>query len=344
MNELTALVKINGKSTLYVPDNAQRVIKMRLNRFNQYLAETDQNVMSIPLAGYVEWLKEYRNKQTGQPLSASAIASYVNSVRGTYRKMLSDNATREALFNSLDSEVSFTDKKAIVDEFYLRVRNELDSTSISAPKRQDSLASEHTRLTASQAESLINKPGLDTLQSLRDTAIIALMIATGIREQELCDLTVDDLRVMSQDNALCLHVRKGKGDKGRLVPYGQMAWVLPLVDKWLEKADIKGGPVFISYFKGFEIKRGKMTGRAIQNILKAYPITVNGRLTTLKPHDLRRTYAKLHYDTRNDIVSLSHNLGHSSIDTTRRYIGSDDMQKRSPGLLVSFDLDKLSVI
>jgi site-specific recombinase XerD len=72
---------------------------------------------------------------------------------------------------------------------------------------------------------------------LRDTALIALMLCTGVREAGLCALQVRHFR-LKLGGALALHVREGKGCAERLVPYGEPEWVLAVVDKWREAAGI----------------------------------------------------------------------------------------------------------
>ena len=328
------LVKINGQTTLAISKDMDKVTRMRVRRFNTFLKETGITVLSVPIQEYSLWL-------TKSTLSHNSIVVYTNTIRGVYRKMLADNATRQALFDSLPDEMPFIERKARVDEFVLQTVNVLNSVKIKGHKKQDNLATDHIRLTVSQTEQLINSPNTDTLQGLRDTTILALMLASGIREQELCDLEVKDIRVKSEDNELCLYVRSGKGDKSRLIPYGELSWVLVLVDKWLDVSGITSGPVFVSYFRGYKTIRGKLTGRSIQNILKDYPIVIDGKQTKVKPHDLRRSYAKLLHDSGKRLLHISYNLGHSSIETTRGYIGKDDMIKRSPGRVFSYDLAKL---
>jgi site-specific recombinase XerD len=69
------------------------------------------------------------------------------------------------------------------------------------------------------------------------------MLCTGIREAELCALTVEDLR-QRLGGSLALHVCQGKGAKERLVPYGALEWVLAIVEAWLRIASVTDGPVF----------------------------------------------------------------------------------------------------
>jgi integrase len=62
----------------------------------------------------------------------------------------------------------------------------------------------------------------------------------------------------------------------------------------------------------------------------------------VKPHDLRRTYAKLFYEAGGDLVALQQNLGHASINTTIKYIGDRDIDKRRAPAILAFDLSQLN--
>jgi site-specific recombinase XerD len=62
---------------------------------------------------------------------------------------------------------------------------------------------------------------VDSLTGLRNTPLIVLTLGTGIREAEQSSLDIDDLR-QELGGELALHVRKGKGTKARLIPYGDL--------------------------------------------------------------------------------------------------------------------------
>lgn len=98
-------------------------------------------------------------------------------------------------------------------------------------------------------DALLVAPGLDDLRGLRDTAVIALLLCTGLREGELHALEVRDLR-QRLGGELALHVRKGQGCKERLVSYGELDWVLVVVDAWLEAAGLAKGPDFRGFYRG----------------------------------------------------------------------------------------------
>lgn len=179
-------------------------------------------------------------------------------------------------------------------------------------------------LTPSQAEAHMAAPGTDTLIGLRDTAIITLGYCTGEREFELTELVVDDLRHRSDDE-LCLLVRHGKWDRRRVIPYGELSWCLEVVDAWLDAAGITEGFVFRSFWKGGKrLRPGNLSERAVQLIVTSYPVEIGGELVTVRPHDLRRTYARLQFLAGMTVPELSMNMGHKNMGGTRVYLGPLD--------------------
>jgi len=269
--------------------------------------------------------------------------------------LLKDDRTRDALFDLAAAELARAgqadtpaNRYAMVSELETRLRNALDPdrSKVDTVTKQDRIDSEHgLRLTREQASALIASPGLDTLIGLRDTALIALTLCTGLREAELCALEVKDLRA-TVNGELCCHVRLGKGRKSRGVFYGAGVWVLAIMDAWLEAAHIREGPVFRSFYKGGRLRPGRLTTRSVQQIVTGYKVMVDGKLTTPRPHDLRRTYARRCYDEAMDLVAIQQNLGHADLQTTLKYIGVLDAEKRRPPTLYDYDLralDKIAV-
>jgi len=277
----------------------------------------------------------------------STVAAYLSTVRACYRAVITDNAIRQMLFDQAAQEIGLdapADRKAWVDEVLTRIENAIDpaKSKVRQITRQDVPDSEHLRLTGEQASSLLAAPGVITLAGLRDTSIIALLLCTGVREAELCSLDVKDLR-QTLGGELALHIREGKGCKERLVPYGALDWALVIVDKWLGVTGISGGPVFHGFYKGCKrLRPGRLSVRAVGYILDAYPITVGGRIRTVKPHDCRRTYARRLHDAGMELVAIQQNLGHSDLRTTLKYVGALDAERRRAPLIYSFDLARLN--
>jgi integrase/recombinase XerD len=257
--------------------------------------------------------------------------------------LLRDNAVRDRLYQMTPPDATPADKKAFVDEALERLKNGTDpaTAKVKVKVSQDTPDEKHVRLTKSQASALIDAPGVESLMGLRDTAMIALMLCTGLREMELCKLDVKDLR-QSLGGKLALHVREGKGCKERLVPYGQLDFCLAYVEAWLQDAGITSGAVFRGFWKDAKsVRPGRLTVRAVNQMLDRYPISIDGQARTVNPHDCRRTYARRLYEADVDLLAIQQNLGHADHKTTLKYIGELDAGYREPPAVYKVDLSKL---
>ncbi len=337
------IIRKGDGTALLVPENAGKDQRHRLSLFTAWLEETGRPWHKPDLAAY-------RDALTDRGLTASSVAAHLSSIRGRYGRIIKDNEVRERLYDAAAVELarigqddSPANRKAMVDEILERLANATDpeASRVKVKKHQDRADSEHLRLTKSQAEALLNAPGVDTVKGLRDTAIVAILLCTGIREAELCNLEVRDLR-QSLGGELALHVREGKGAKERLVPYGDLSWTLTIVDHWLATAEITTGKVFRAFWRdAASLRDGSLSTRAVEMILASYPIAINGDTVTAKPHDLRRTYARRLYEAGVELVAIQQNLGHADLRTTLGYIGALDADKRRAPAVYSFDLRKL---
>jgi integrase len=305
---------------------------------------------------YAGWLKE-EGRSALQPnlaawrdslsISPRSQVSYLSSVRAAYRRLLKDDRFRSLAYEYARAAGLETpaDQKAFVDELDIRIRNAIDPdrAPVNVIEEQDEADEKHLRLTQAQAEAFLEAPGVATTMGLRDTAIIAILLCTGIREGELRDLEVEDLR-QHLGGELSLYVRNGKGNKARMVPYGELDWCLVIVDHWLEEAAISEGPVFRGLYKGGKLRPGKIGLRSIAEILAQYPISVDGEKVVVKPHDCRRTYARRLHDAYLKLAAIQQNLGHKDIATTLGYIGELDAGQRRAKAIYSYDLNKLEAV
>jgi len=331
-------IELHTNRQLTIPGDASRTITSRINLYNGWMQANDRHALTdVDLAAYRDHLLERMT-----PRSAAA---HLGTIRGQYKKMITDNKTRDLLYEHAASQTDdIVERKAIVDEILQRLTNATDpmNSSVEIPTVQDVEDSEHVRLTRSQAESLLMAPGVDKLIGLRDTAILAVMLCTGIRAAELSALNVDDLR-QSYGGELALRVRHGKGDKKRLVPYGDMVWCLAIVDRWMQRAGITAGAVFRGLYRGGRTLRpNRLKVRQIENIVGSYPVMIDGKMQRLAAHDLRRSYAKLLYNGDTDRLAIRDNLGHASVATTDGYIGKMNADDRRPAAVITFDLKLLN--
>jgi site-specific recombinase XerD len=340
MNTLTVWT---DPGQVLIPSDADKHARSRLGRFVAWLQEHGTPWHDPDLAAY-------RDAMLADGYAASTVSAHLSTVRAQYQRLLRDNDVRDGLeiaardgLEAQGDAYGPADVEALVKRKLARLENATDAANspVKTRTRQDVADSEHLRLTSAQASALLAAPGVGTLQGLRDTAVIAVMLCTGIREAELCALDVADLR-QRLGGELALHVREGKGCKERLIPYGDLDWVLAVVDAWLRAAGIESGPVFRGLYKsGRTLRPGRLSVRAVQYILARYPVTVGGELVTARPHDLRRTYARRLYEAGMDLVAIQQNLGHADVKTTLGYIGTLDAEQRRAPAVYTFDLNGL---
>ena len=285
-------------------------------------------------------LLTYRDKLFERGMAPTSVAAHLSTIRGAYRRMLRSNRVRDALYGMAQEGSSPADRKAFVDEIITRIENAIDplNAPVSITEYQDIADEDHVRLTADQARSLLNSPDTGTLKGLRDRAIIGMLLCTGVREAELVSLNHDDLRVRF-GGLPALRIRHGKGNKARLIPYGDLEWCLKMVDSWRSNAGIESGPIFRGIWKGGKnVRRERLSVRAVEYILASYPIDVAGQMRHVRPHDCRRTYARRLYESGMDLVAIQQNLGHADTRTTLRYIGNLDADARSASSLYGIEI------
>lgn len=340
----TSLTITNDVRTLLVSANADKDTRYRIGKFVNWLTTTGGRWDDPDLPAYRDCLLASH--------SSATVAAHLSTIRAAYQRVTHNNAIRQSLFDQAGERLRMIEtpdnpanRKAFVDEVITRIQNATGpkASSVKVVKSQDTADSAHLRLSKAQADALLAAPGVGSLETLRDTAVIALLLCTGIREAELCGLEVRDLR-QRLGGELALHIRCGKGAKERLVPYGDLSWVLVIVDKWLATASIAGEsePVFRSFFRGGRVLRGKLSVRAVEDILAKYPVAVDGKILAARPHDCRRTYARRLYEAGVDPIAIRQNLGHSDLKTTLSYVGSLDADKRRAPEVYSFNLAKLN--
>jgi len=177
------------------------------------------------------------------------------------------------------------------------------------------------------------QPDVSRLRGRRDAAILALLLATGLREGEVVQLEIDDL-YQTFGGVPALRVKAGKGAKARMVPFGDMLWARQISEYWLNGRE--SGPVFTRMRQGRGDMRNAratplpMTTRSVQRMLARYPIWIDGQRRSVTPHDLRRSYARNLFLAGIPVEVIRQNLGHVDVKTTQDYIGVLDGSTRAP--------------
>ena len=93
-------------------------------------------------------------------------------------------------------------------------------------------------LTADQSQALWQAPDHDRLKGKRDRALLAVLLACGLRRHELAGLTVDHLQ--QREGHWAIMDLRGKAGHVRTVPIP--CWVKATIDTWTSSAGITGRP------------------------------------------------------------------------------------------------------
>ena len=319
------LVQLQADNTVLFPSEADKNTVSRLRRFIDWMDYHSRPWWEPDLAAYRDFLLRVGGND-GIGLAPSSVQAHLATIRGRYQYILRDRRFQIQLMKIAGLKLIETgyedtpaNRKAVADELRTVIQNAVHPSTapVTVVVDQDPT---HIRLTVAQANELIQAP-----DSLRDKAVISLLLATGIREGELCALHAEDLHDHMDDGSLALRVRHGKGAKSRKVPYGEHDTVLRVVAAWIHEAQITTGRVF------------PITTRTVQRILERYPLFVDGKEIRARPHDLRRTYARRLYEAGVDLTAIQQNLGHADPKTTLGYIGELSADARKPPEVFKFE-------
>src|ERR1700722_8807413 len=171
-------------------------------------------------------------------------------------------------------------------------------------------------LTRNQAQELVNAASKDNLRGWRDGAILGLLLGCGLRRSEVVGLNLDQLQ--SREGHWVIVNLVGKGGRLRTVPVP--AWCKALVDAWLRHSGVSEGKVFRRVLKGGVLDGTGVTAHVVWDAVKR--CAGRAGISNLAPHDLRRTCARLCHGCGGELEQIQFLLGHASVQTTERYIGS----------------------
>jgi site-specific recombinase XerD len=179
-------------------------------------------------------------------------------------------------------------------------------------------------LDAQQVQSILQAPDPNTRQGCRDRALLLLLHNTGGRVQELCDLTVADLRLDQPTQVLLT----GKGCKQRQVPlWPETIHALKQYFATRPQNELPSQPVFLNSH-GQALSRfgvGHLVRRYTALATRSCPSLQNRKVS---PHAFRHTTSLNLVQSGADIATVKDWLGHADIKTTSRYFEINLEMKR----------------
>lgn len=163
-------------------------------------------------------------------------------------------------------------------------------------------------LSREEVERLLRAPDPESEFYARDTALLEVFYACGLRISELAKLRLN--QVSLEEGAVRI---LGKGSKVRLVPLGDMA--IKRLQIWLQDREAMkplDDSVFISK------RRKGMARSTVWRIIKNHARAANIR-QNVTPHMLRHSFATHMLDNGADLRAVQEMLGHADIATTQIY-------------------------
>ena len=171
-------------------------------------------------------------------------------------------------------------------------------------------------LTKEQAKELLAVPDRSTLKGKRDYVILALLVGCALRRQELASLDVETIQL--REGRWVLADLEGKGRRIRTVAVP--VWVKHGINAWMTAGRIEEGPLLRSIAKGGKVGKS-LSDWSVWSVVEQSAKQIG--IERFGAHDLRRTCAKLCRKSGGDLEQIKFLLGHSSIQTTERYLGSE---------------------
>jgi site-specific recombinase XerD len=171
-------------------------------------------------------------------------------------------------------------------------------------------------LSVQQAQKLLNAPDLSTKKGLRDRAMLAVLLGCGLRRSEVAALTLK--HIQQRDNRWCIVDLVGKHGRVRTIPVP--TWVKVAIDAWTAAAELTEGHVLRPVGRGDRVLGERMTEKVVWQLLQPYARAAG--VPGIAPHDLRRSCAKMCRAAGGELEQIQLLLGHASVQTTERYLGT----------------------
>ena len=302
------------------------------------------------------WL-EYTKKHSGLT-SAQSERSYRNAIKQCLNWLSEEgvnvlSATDNHIFSWLEY-LKVNKAKATVQMYLVAVRlffawlckegfiGQNPCEGMKAGVKIDRSQHKRAYLSADRARALLAAMPSETVMQLRDRAIVALMITTGLRCCEVQKALFEDLRPVGDCEVLYIQ-GKGHSEKNAFVK------VAPAVGKMIRdylKARFNGGTpreqdyLFVSTSRNhakFD-KDDELSTQAIRAIVKKAMKAIGFDDEKHTAHSLRHTAATLMVRGGEELTNVKQVLRHANVQTTLIYAHDIERERNNAELNISREL------
>ena len=256
-----------------------------LDKFNAWCAtkgvyDIDQIDLDL-MDDYMLYLNQYRKPLDGKPMTVASKRGYL-----TYVKTFVEKLYVKELLSS----------------------NTLEN--IEPPKLGRPLPK--AIFTQTEISKILDQLLVFGFTGMRDRAIMETFFATGIRRTELANLDIDDVDLNEQQ----VRVRKGKGDRERIVPISTRGceWIAFYLSKIRPRISfISSGSALFLANNGKRFKPNKLSDMVSRYVMLA------GIKRAGSCYLFRHATATTMLDNGADLRHVQEMLGHADISTTQIY-------------------------
>lgn len=245
-----------------------------LIEYNEFLGNNFTNIINIDKETVTKYLKYLYERE----LNKNSISRKLSSIRGLYNYLVREEFLSDNYFSTIPN-----------------------------PKKESYLPK---FLNENELNKLFEVCTEDNPTNQRNTLIIELLYATGLRVSELVNIKIKDI---DKTNKVIKVI--GKGNKERIVIYNNHT--KNALDNYLND----GYHYFNKKNTGYLIlnKDGnKLSDRYIRNIINDL-VRKAGLNIKISPHTIRHTFATDLLEEGADLVTVKELLGHESLNTTSIY-------------------------
>ena len=247
-----------------------------LNRYVSFLEQKElTDVRGVTSETVIEFLVQIKS----EGLSPNSMNRSLAALRGFYKFLLQEKILDESPLTHIE-----------LAKVWLRL--------------PDTVSKEEMNL-------ILSQPGDQTPYMLRDSAMLELLYATGLRVSELISLTMNSINWQ-----VGFLIVMGKGSKERVVPIGKTAY--DCVRRYVDEARprlIKSKTTDVLFLNRFG---GAFTRQGLWKIIIHYAQKA-GLQKNVHPHTFRHSFASHLLDGGADLRAVQVMLGHADISTTQIY-------------------------
>lgn len=289
VNEFLESLKADGKSKCTID-----AYRLDLKGFYEYF-----NCVELDVIRYSD-LREWVNNMENKGLSANTRARKISAVKSFFK---------------------YLSKMELV---YRNPANGLETPKLE--KKQPVVISNED---ASEILFYAKNDGGSEMFYFRDYSIMAVFLFTGIRREELTNITLNDVDL--KNGTILIH---GKGNNQRTVYINETLYAIlsEYIKVYRKRISKSKNSVFLFPSCCSE----KVSVRTVNNIVNKFFEAAGIKQKGVSAHILRKRFATTLFQKTNDIALTSKMLGHSSPTVTMRYVIMDEDSMRNAANCVNF--------